>query len=97
MRPEQEDAVSKAVAYFKSADEDPGNHIPKFLWNAKMRFGKTFAAYELAKRMGFKKILILTFIWALLNIQAEELDCLAQSSQSDFTRNRWQCRHNFLY
>lgn len=36
-------------------------------------------------------------IWALLNIQAEELDCLAQSSQSDFTRNRWQCRHNFLY
>ena len=31
--------------------------IPKFLWNAKMRFGKTFASYQLAKRMNLKKIL----------------------------------------
>ena len=61
MRPEQEDAVNKTIAYFRSAEEDPGAHIPKFLWNAKMRFGKTFAAYELAKRMGFKRILVLTF------------------------------------
>ena len=61
MRPEQEDAVNKTIAYYKSADEDPGTHIPKFLWNAKMRFGKTFATYELAKRMGFKRILVLTF------------------------------------
>ena len=31
----------------------PGSHRhagPKFLWNAKMRFGKTFATYELARR-----------------------------------------------
>ena len=61
MRPEQEDAVNKTIAYFKSADKDPGLHIPKFLWNAKMRFGKTFATYELAKRMNFKRILVLTF------------------------------------
>ena len=61
MRPEQEDAVNKTIEYFKSADEDPGTHIPKFLWNAKMRFGKTFATYELAKRMEFKRILVLTF------------------------------------
>lgn len=61
MRPEQEDAVNKTIEYFKSAEKDPGIHIPKFLWNAKMRFGKTFATYELAKRMGFKRILILTF------------------------------------
>ena len=25
---------------------------PRFLWNAKMRFGKTFTAYQLAKRLG---------------------------------------------
>ena len=61
MRPEQEDAVNKTIAYFKSAAEDPGTHIPKLLWNAKMRFGKTFATYELAKRMCFKRILVLTF------------------------------------
>lgn len=83
MRPEQEDAVSKAVTYFKSADEDPGNHIPKFLWNAKMRFGKTFAAYELAKRMGFKKILILTFKPAVQSAWRDDL-----SQHKDF--DGWQ-------
>ena len=61
MRPEQEDAVNKTIAYFQSSDQDSNLHIPKFLWNAKMRFGKTFATYQLAKKMGFKRILILTF------------------------------------
>jgi len=59
MRPEQQEAVKATMAYFKSADR--ANGAPKFLWNAKMRFGKTFAAYQLAKRMGLKKILVLTF------------------------------------
>ncbi len=61
MRPEQEEAVEKTMAYFQSADKDESGHYPKFLWNAKMRFGKTFTAYELAKKMGFKRVLILTF------------------------------------
>lgn len=61
MRPEQREAVSKTVAYYQSADQEAVRHIPKFLWNAKMRFGKTFAAYQLAKQMGFKRVLILTF------------------------------------
>ncbi len=61
LRPEQEDAINKTIAYYKSANEDPGSHIPKFLWNAKMRFGKTFATYKLAKRMGFNRVLVLTF------------------------------------
>lgn len=61
MRPEQNEAVEKTMAYFKSAHSEQGSMIPKFLWNAKMRFGKTFATYQLAKRMGFKKALILTF------------------------------------
>ena len=34
---------------------------PHFLWNCKMRFGKTFAAYELARKMKWSKILILNF------------------------------------
>ncbi|MBO4433609.1 MAG: DEAD/DEAH box helicase family protein [Clostridia bacterium] len=61
LRPEQREAVNKTIAYYKSAKEDDPERTPKFLWNAKMRFGKTFAAYELAKKMDFKKVLILTF------------------------------------
>lgn len=59
MRPEQEVAVAKTSEYFlKHQDEkDP----PRYLWNAKMRFGKTFTSYELAKKMGWKRILVLTY------------------------------------
>ena len=56
MRPEQKEAVDKTEAYFRSAAAEG---YPKFLWNCKMRFGKTFAAYQLAKRMGFKRVLCL--------------------------------------
>ncbi len=59
MRPEQEDAVRRASEYFKSYKAE--KKTPHFLWNAKMRFGKTFASYQLAKKMGWKKILVLTF------------------------------------
>lgn len=61
MRPEQKEAVEKTMAYFNAAHAEPDGRIPKFLWNAKMRFGKTFATYQLAKRMGFKRVLIMTF------------------------------------
>ena len=61
MRPEQYNAVTKTIEYFKLAKKEDPDRAPKFLWNAKMRFGKTFASYELAKKMGFKKVLVLTF------------------------------------
>ncbi len=61
MRPEQVEAVDKTADYFRAAHAEQGGRIPKFLWNAKMRFGKTFATYQLARRMGFQKILVLTF------------------------------------
>jgi len=61
MRPEQEAAVKKTAAYFKRAREEDPDRTPHFLWNAKMRFGKTFAAYQLAKKMGWRKLLVLTF------------------------------------
>lgn len=61
MRPEQVEAVDKTAAYFKSALKENPDRTPHFLWNAKMRFGKTFAAYRLAKKMNWKKVLILTF------------------------------------
>lgn len=74
MRPEQEAAVRKTMAYFQSVREDLStNASPKFLWNAKMRFGKTFAAYQLAKKMEMKKILVLTFKPAVESAWEEDL------------------------
>lgn len=73
MRPEQEEAVAKTIEYYQSARNERGKSIPKFLWNAKMRFGKTFAAYQLAKRMGLKKVLILTFKPAVQTAWREDL------------------------
>ena len=46
LRDEQEKAINEAFRYFKKKSGG------KFLWNAKMRFGKTICALELAKRMG---------------------------------------------
>lgn len=73
MRPEQEDAVNRTIEYFRSASEENPNRAPKFLWNAKMRFGKTFASYELAKKLGFTRVLILTFKPAVQSAWREDL------------------------
>ena len=73
MRPEQELAVEMTMRYFKSAYEEGSKHVPKFLWNAKMRFGKTFASYQLAKKMGFQRVLILTFKPAVQTAWHEDL------------------------
>lgn len=74
MRPEQQEAVAKTATYFQNAHAENPAHHPRFLWNCKMRFGKTFASYQLAKRMGFKRILILTFKPAVLNAWEEDLN-----------------------
>src|SRR3989339_507827 len=73
MRPEQIVAVEKTAAYFKSFRKESPNKAPHFLWNAKMRFGKTFAAYQLAKKMGWRKILVLTFKPAVQSAWEEDL------------------------
>ncbi|WP_423222708.1 restriction endonuclease [Candidatus Amarolinea aalborgensis] len=61
MRREQAEAVHKTHAYFHSIWQEDMHAVPRFLWNAKMRFGKTFAAYQLAKRLGAKRVLVVTF------------------------------------
>lgn len=73
MRPEQHAAVEKAVAYFTSYREENPDVAPRFLWNAKMRFGKTFTSYQLARRMGWKRILVLTFKPAVETAWEEDL------------------------
>lgn len=61
LRPEQKKAIEKTIAFYKKSKADRKKITPKFLWNAKMRFGKTFTAFKLAKEMEFKRVLILTF------------------------------------
>ena len=61
MREEQEKAVKDTADYFARMDEEEPDRPSHYLWNAKMRFGKTFATYQLAKRMGAKRVLVLTF------------------------------------
>lgn len=74
MRDEQRAAVEKAFAYFtREWNADP-KVAPRFLWNAKMRFGKTFASYQLAKRMGAKRILIVTFKPAVADAWQTDLE-----------------------
>jgi len=73
MRPEQEAAVEKTITHFKIFKKSYPEKTPHFLWNAKMRFGKTFATYQLAKRMGWKKILVLTFKPAVQSAWHEDL------------------------
>ena len=83
MRPEQSEAVDKTIAYFKSFRAENSRKTPHFLWNAKMRFGKTFATYQLAKKMGWKKILVLTFKPAVQSAWEEDL-------QTHFDFAGWQ-------
>lgn len=51
-RPEQKEAIKKTIDRYKDDFQ--------MLWNAKMRFGKTLSALEVAKEMGFKKTIIVT-------------------------------------
>lgn len=73
MRPEQADAVNKTIGYFTSFRKENRDKTPHFLWNAKMRFGKTFASYQLAKKMEWKKVLVLTFKPAVEDAWKEDL------------------------
>ena len=61
MRHDQAEAVKLTHGYFLSRWAEDMHAVPRFLWNAKMRFGKTFTAYQLAKKLGAKRVLVVTF------------------------------------
>lgn len=73
MRPEQYTAVQRTIEYYKSAKKDEPDKAPQFLWNAKMRFGKTFASYEFCRKMEFKRVLVLMFKPAVESAWHEDL------------------------
>ncbi len=51
-RPEQEQFIQETMRSFKKND--------RYLWNAKMRFGKTVTALELVRRMRSRKTIVVT-------------------------------------
>lgn len=65
LRAEQAQAVEKTKAYFEGGGKE-------FLWNAKPRFGKTLAAYDLVRKMGFSKALIVTNRPSISNSWADD-------------------------
>jgi hypothetical protein len=79
MRPEQATAVEETHAYFHSIWNEDIHAVPRFLWNAKMRFGKTFATYQLARKLGAKRILVVTFKPAVEDAWQHDLE-----SHADF-------------
>lgn len=89
MRPEQARAVEQTIDYYESIWAEDPDAVPRFLWNAKMRFGKTFTAYQLAKRMGAKRVLVVTFKPAVQDAWHEDL-----ASHVDF--DGWQYRNTDL-
>ena len=82
-RAEQRVAVEKTHAYFHSLWKENMHAVPRFLWNAKMRFGKTFTSYQLAKKLGAKRVLVVTFKPAVEDAWQTDLE-----SHADF--DGWQ-------
>ncbi len=91
MRPEQAEAVERTAHYFAQERTENPHKTPHFLWNCKMRFGKTFATYQLARLMGWKRILVLTFKPAVLSAWHDDL-----VSHTDFTGWQFIARHSPL-
>lgn len=87
MRPEQGEAVAKTYDYYNSIWAENKNAVPRFLWNAKMRFGKTFTTYQLAKKLNAKRVLVVTFKPAVEDAWQTDLD-----SHADF--DGWQYRNS---
>lgn len=95
MRREQAEAVDKTFDYYRSIWAENKNAAPRFLWNAKMRFGKTFTTYQLARKLGAKRVLVVTFKPAVEDAWLTDLEShvdfdgwqyLSRSSGSDPTQ-----------
>ncbi len=89
MRAEQRAAVDKTHAYFHSIWKEDMHGVPRFLWNAKMRFGKTFTAYQLAKKLGAKRVLVVTFKPAVEDAWQTDLE-----THVDFDGWQYQSRNS---
>lgn len=89
LRAEQRAAVEKTHAYFHSIWKEDMHAVPRFLWNAKMRFGKTFTTYQLARKLGAKRVLVVTFKPAVEDAWQTDIE-----SHVDFDGWQYMSRHS---
>jgi type II restriction enzyme len=86
LRFEQEEAIKKALDCFRQ------NEKGEFLWNAKPRFGKTLASYDLAKRLNANKVLIVTNRPAIANSWFDDFEMFVDGysfiSETSSLKNR---------
>ena len=87
MRPEQFAAVMQTADYFRRNRRQKDGQPPFYLWNAKMRFGKTFTTYQLAKEMKWTKILVLTFKPAVEDSWQKDLESHVDFHEWQFVSN----------
>ena len=81
LRREQAEAVEMTAAYIAA-----GKKPREFLWNAKPRFGKTLATYDLVRRIQAKNVLIVT-----------NRPSIANSWYDDFVKFiGWQTKYRFV-
>jgi len=89
MRAEQRAAVEKTHDYYQSIWAENKKAVPRFLWNAKMRFGKTFTTYQLARKLGAKRVLVVTFKPAVEDAWQTDIE-----SHVDFDGWQYQSRQS---
>ena len=83
-RKEQAEAIDKTISYFHHTKLNEPGKTPKFLWDAKMRFGKTYTSLEMARQMDLNKILIISFKVEVKDSWKNEL-----LNHVDFVRYQW--------
>ncbi len=91
MRREQIEAVNKTSDYFRSIWAENQQAVPRFLWNAKMRFGKTFTTYQLAQKLGARRVLVVTFKPAVEDAWQSDIE-----NHVDFEDWQYLSRHSDL-
>jgi hypothetical protein len=89
-RDEQQACVDQATEYFKSGGTE-------FLMNAKMRYGKTFTSYLIAKAMGYKSILVLTYKPAVISGWKEDLEQHVYFNNYSFVAREYSKDANVMF
>lgn len=90
LRSEQRDAITRAKEHFCKKSGRQGNYqytiLPKhckYLWNAKMRFGKTICAMQLMRELNVKRTLIITHRPVVGNSWLDAFHQVIGTSESD--------------
>jgi type II restriction enzyme len=97
LRPEQQAAVDQAAAAFEAGKAE-------VLWNAKPRFGKTLATYDLVRTLDVRRVLIVTNRPAIANSWFDDFmrfighqttyrfvsESPSLASRSPMTREQWR-------